>query len=106
MENICMETVLEIISALDQSKSWEETIANDPSMKKADTDFVTVLKELDAVVSVELSDRISMANCACTAAYQTAAMLFGMKVAFGLMAAASKPEDLGQYITSRIGGNA
>ena len=106
MENICMETVLDIITALDQSKSWEKTLASDPFVKKADKDFNAALEELEAVVSIEMSDRISSASCDCVAANQNAAMLFGMQVAFGLMAAASKPEDLGQYIVSKMEGNA
>lgn len=106
MENICMETVLDIITALDQSKSWEKILASDPLVKKADKDFNAALEELEAVVSIEMSDRISSASCDCVAANQTAAMLFGMQVAFGLMSAASKPEDLGKYIVSKMEGNA
>ena len=62
MENICMETVLDIITALDQSKSWEKTLASDPFVKKADKDFNAALEELEAVVSIEMSDRISSAS--------------------------------------------
>ena len=106
MENICMETVLEIISALDESKSWAETLARDPFVEKADKDFNAILEELESVGFLELSDRINSANCDCVAANQNAAMLYGMQVAFGLMAAASKPEDLEQYIVSKMEGNA
>lgn len=95
-----------IVGAIEQSDEWEAALSADAHIQSIDREFSAALDAVDESLTFEQSSRISSANCGCAAAYSTAGILYGMRVAFALMETLRNPQELSKYVLDKLeGGN-
>ena len=85
----------EIVGAINQTDVWTELQREDPGIKDAEDRYDKALEaaQLPREVCIALSDACGVV----IAAYSTAAILYGMRVAAALQAVVSDPAELSRY---------
>ena len=93
----------ELMQAIVQTDEWESIMENDPEIRRADKELVTILKELKSVISPELYSKIEWSIYDYSNAVECAAMLYGIHVINAICDVSARPYDLSRHIMVRTG---
>lgn len=93
-----------LIGAITQTSEWFDTCQKDPQITASRERLDTVLERVGALIPEDLLDELQDAICAMDEAQETAAILYGIRVAIAIRDVSTRQTDLSQHIitTARL----
>lgn len=90
-----------MVSAITQTSEWFYICQNDPQIAGRRKHLDSVMTRISALIPAELLEELEDALCAMDEAQETAAILYGIRVAIAIRDASTRQTDLSQQVTSR-----
>ena len=87
-----------LIGAITQTSEWFDTCRKDPQITASREHLDTVLERVGALIPEDLLDELQDAMCAMDEAQETAAILYGIRVAIAFRDVSTRQTDLSQHI--------
>ena len=84
----------QITKAIMQTDEWDRIWKEDPKLQKAKAQLDEVMEQVGAQISAELRDCLCTSIYGLNAASETAAILYGIRIAFSLRDAAALPDHI------------
>lgn len=79
MSELDFDLMRNLMNGIENSKSWNDMLMNDPAIKATDKEFYDALHALCELVNEDMIDRIDEACVAYTAAVSSASVLYGIR---------------------------
>lgn len=89
-----------LIGAITQTSEWFDTCQKDPQIMASRGRLDAVLERVGALIPEELLDELQDAICAMDDAQETAAILYGIRVAIAIRDVSTRQTDLSQHIVT------
>ena len=96
-----MEIISQLMVTITQTNEWFRICHEDAQIQRATLDLQTVMERVAALIPEELMDELWDALGNLEQAQETAAILYGIRVADAIRDVAARPTDLTRYIIDR-----
>lgn len=101
MDKRALSMMDRIMDGIEQTEEWTELQLHDPGIKAADRRFNRALEAVEKYIPRKVYMELSDAHCEVVAAYCDAAILYGMRVAAVIQAAAANPSEMTRFWLER-----
>lgn len=89
-----------LIGAITQTSEWFDTCRKDPQITASRDRLDAVMERVGALIPEGLLDELQDAMCAMDEAQETAAILYGIRVAIAIRDVSTLQADLSQHIVT------
>lgn len=96
-----MEIISQLMVTITQTNEWFRICHEDAQIQRATLGLQTVMERVAALVPDELMDELWDALGDLEQAQETAAILYGIRVAGAIRDVAARPADLSHYVIDR-----
>ncbi len=96
-----MEIISQLLSTIMQTNEWFCICNEDPQIQRASQGLQYTMARVSALVPEAMMDELWDALCNLEAAQETAAVLYGIRVADAIRDVAARPTDLSHYVIDR-----
>lgn len=96
-----IEIISRLLSTIMQTDEWFRICNEDPQIQRASQGLQYTMARISALVPEVMMDELWDALCNLEEAQETAAVLYGIRVADAIRDVAARPADLSHYIISR-----